>query len=199
MKLNKSLLLAFGLLILAASLYRAWPDRPYGFTPQIAMAIFAGAIIKNRKWALILPLLSMFISDLFYQVLYMNGMTEISGFYDGQILNYILIGGLTFFGFLMKKISFLRITAFSMSGSILFFLASNLVVWMGGGGYARPKTFEGLMMCYADGLAFFRDYGMINNFYGNIFIGDLFFCGILFGAYALFSRKSFELSEVKAH
>ena len=69
MKLNKSVLLSFGLLILAASLYRAWPDRPYGFAPQMAMALFGGAVIKDKKLAFLLPLLSMLISDLFYQVL----------------------------------------------------------------------------------------------------------------------------------
>ena len=63
MKLNKSVLIAFGLLILSASLYRAWPGRPFGFAPQMAMALFAGAMIKDKRWAFVLPLLSMFLSD----------------------------------------------------------------------------------------------------------------------------------------
>ena len=188
MKLNKSLLLAFGLLVLSASLYRAWPDRPYGFAPQMAMALFGGAVIKDKRWAFILPLLSMLLSDLLYQGLYMNGLTPIKGFYTGQWLNYLLIAGITLFGFLLKKINFLQVTAFSLTGSILFFLASNLAVWLGGGGFNRPKTFDGLMMCYYDGLAFLRDYGAINGFYGNLFIGDLFFCAILFGTYYLVNK-----------
>jgi hypothetical protein len=188
MKLNKSLLLAFGLLVLFASLYRAWPDRPYGFAPQMAMALFGGAVIKDKRWAFILPLLSMLISDILYQALYMNGLTSIKGFYTGQWLNYLLIAGITLFGFLLKKINFLKLTAFSLTGSILFFLASNFVVWLGGGGFSRPKTFDGLMMCYYDGLAFLRDYGLVNGFYGNLFIGDLFFCTLLFGSYYLINR-----------
>jgi hypothetical protein len=188
MKLNKSLLLAFGLLVLFASLYRAWPDRPYGFAPQMAMALFGGAIIKDKRWAFILPLLSMLISDILYQALYMNGLTSIKGFYTGQWLNYLLIAGITLFGFLLKKINFLKVAAFSLTGSILFFLASNFVVWLGGGGFGRPKTFDGLMMCYYDGLAFLRDYGLVNGFYGNLFIGDLFFCTLLFGSYYLINR-----------
>jgi hypothetical protein len=188
MKLNKSVLIAFGLLILSASLYRAWPGRPFGFAPQMAMALFAGSMIKDKRWAFILPLLSMLLSDALYQVLFINGLTEIEGFYTGQWVNYLLIGGLTVFGFLLKKISVLRVTMFSLAGSILFFLASNFMVWFGGGGLGRPKTFDGLMMCYYDGLAFFRDYGLVHGFYGNLFIGDLFFCGILFGAYYLIHR-----------
>jgi hypothetical protein len=188
MRLNKSALLAFGLLVLAASLYRAWPDRPFGFAPQMAMALFAGAAIKDKRWAIILPLLSMLISDVVYQVLYLNGVTTIKGFYKGQGLNYLLIAGITVFGFLMKKINVLRVTLFSLAGSILFFLASNFVVWLGGGGLGRPKTFEGLLLCYYDGLAFLRDYGVIRGFYGNLVIGDLFFSAAIFGSYYLLNK-----------
>jgi uncharacterized membrane protein YhhN len=192
MKLNKSVLLAFGLLVLSASLYRAWPDRPYGFAPQMAMALFGGAVIKDKRWAFVLPLLSMLISDIVYQALYMNGMSSIQGFYQGQTLNYTLIAGLTLFGFLLKRITVLRVTAFSLAGSVVFFLASNFAVWAGGGGFSRPKTFNGLMMCYYDGLAFLRDYGAFKGFYGNLFIGDLFFCSLLFGTYALLAKYALQ-------
>ena len=188
MKLNKSVLVAFGLLILAASLYRAWPDRPYGFAPQMAMALFGGAIIKDKKWAFLLPLLSMLISDVLYQVLYMNGLTTIKGFYEGQWVNYLLIASIACFGMLMKRINMVRVLAFSLSGSVIFFLLSNFAVWAGGGGFGRPKTFDGLILCYYDGLAFLRDYGWIKGFYGNVFIGDLFFTALLFGSFYLIQR-----------
>ena len=188
MKGNKSLLLSFGLLILAASLYRVWPGRPYGFAPQMAMALFGGAVIKDKRLAFLLPLLSMLLSDLLYQVLYVKGITQIQGFYSGQWLNYLLIVGVTAFGFLLKKITALRVAAFSMAGSLIFFLTSNFAVWAGGGGLQRPKTFSGLMQCYYDGLAFLRDYGLIKGFYGNIFLGDLFFCTLLFGSFYLLQR-----------
>lgn len=195
MKLNKSLLLSFGLLILAASLYRAWPDRPYGFAPQMAMALFGGAMIKDKRFAFLLPLLSMLISDVLYQVLYMNGLTEIKGFYGGQWINYILIASVTLFGFLLKRITALRVLGFSMAGSIIFFLLSNFSVWAGGGGFSRPKTVDGLMMCYSDGLAFLRDYGLVKGFYGNLFIGDLFFCTLLFGSFYLMKRTVLQQKE----
>jgi hypothetical protein len=188
MKLNRSLLLAFGLLILCASLYRVWDGRPYGFAPQIAMAIFGGAIIKDKVWAFILPLLSMFISDILYQALYVNGLSTIPGFYEGQWLNYILFGGLTLFGFLMKKINAVNVLGFSIIGSVLFFLTSNFTVWAGGGGFNRPKTFNGLMQCYGDALAFHREYGLIKGFAGNFILGDLFFCVLLFGLFHIAQR-----------
>jgi hypothetical protein len=188
MKLNKSVLLTFFLLIISASVYRVWEGRPFGFAPQIAMAIFGGAVIKDKRWAFVLPLLSMFISDALYQVFYMNGFTVIKGFYQGQWINYLLFAGLTVFGFLLKKKNALNILGFSVGGSLLFFLASNFTVWLGGGGFGRPKTFSGLMQCYNDALAFHREYGLIQGFAPNFILGDLFFCSLLFGAFYLAER-----------
>ena len=68
MKQNKPVIWSLLLLVLVASLYRIIPGRQPGFAPQWAMALFAGAIIKDRKWALIIPVLSLLISDSFYSV-----------------------------------------------------------------------------------------------------------------------------------
>lgn len=152
MKLNKSLLLAFGLLILASSLYRVWPERPFGFAPQWAMAIFAGAVIRDRKWAFLLPLLSMFISDTIYQVLYQNGATQIWGFYEGQVSNYLLFCSLAVFGMMIRKTSVVKILAASLAAPSAFFLVSNFLVWISGAGYQRPT----LLMAYADGIPFYQ-------------------------------------------
>jgi hypothetical protein len=175
MKLNRSVLLAFGLLILAASLYRVWDGRPLGFAPQIAMAIFAGAIIKNKKLAFILPLLSMFISDAIYQVLYINGYTTIQGFYEGQWQNYLLFGLLTAIGFLIKKINVLNVLVASIAAPTIYFILSNFIVWagwQGTRGLGRPKTFEGLMMSYTDALPFYP-----NSIYATLIFSAIFFSG----------------------
>lgn len=188
MKNTRSVLLVAGLLILVSALYRVWDDRPFGFAPQIAMAIFGGAMIRNKKLAFVLPLLSMLCSDALYQLLYINGLSEIKGFYGGQWINYLLFAGLTVFGFGMRQVNVRNVAGFSISGSLLFFLASNFTVWLGGGGYHHPKTFNGLMLTYADGLAFYRDYGLFQGFYGNLLLGDLFFCGLLFGGFVLLQK-----------
>lgn len=190
MKVSKSIVVAFVLLLLASSLYRVIPGMPYGMAPQIAMAIFGGAVFGRHRWALLLPILSLFLSDLLFHVLYLNGQAPVPGFYPGQFSNYVLFALLTLFGSLMKKRNPLNITLFTISGSILYFLASNFLVWQAGAGYARPKTFDGLMMCYADGLAFYREYGVIKGFAGNFIIGDLFWVAVLFGAYYLVTRPS---------
>jgi hypothetical protein len=188
MKFSKATTLAFILLVLVASLYRVWDGRPFGFAPQMAMALFAGAVIRDKKWAILLPLLSMLLSDVLYQVLYLNGLSPIKGFYSGMWSNYLLIAGVTCFGFLMKRITVLNVLAFSLSGSMLYFILSNFTVWIGGGGFGRPLTFNGMLQCYADALAFYRDYGLIKGFAGNFFIGDVFFTAVLFGGYFLLRR-----------
>jgi len=183
MKLNKSDLLAFVLLILACSLYRVWPDRPFGFAPQWAMAIFGGAVIRDKRWAFLLPLISMFISDTLYQLLYQNGSTQIWGFYEGQVSNYILFASLTIFGFMIRKISWVKIIAASLAAPSAFFLLSNLVVWIGGGGYQRPQTFSGLMQCYGDGVPFYQ----------MSLIATPIFSLVMFGAYFLLKQGSLSL------
>jgi len=185
--MNKNILISFLLLVVVAAVYRVIPGRPVNFAPQIAMALFAGAVIKDRLWAIALPILSMVLSDLLYQVLYINGFTDIPGFYVGQWQNYILFAGITFIGFMIKKIKVLNVLLASLAAPTAFFIVSNFVVWsgwQGTRGLNRPKTFEGLMMCYADALPFY-----LNSVYACIF-----FSAVLFGTYVLIRRKGTNLS-----
>ena len=87
MKNKKSILLTFLVLIVVAALYRVIPGRPFGFAPQIAMALFAGAVIKDRKSAFALPLFSMILSDVIYELLFISGLSTLQGFYEGQFTN----------------------------------------------------------------------------------------------------------------
>ena len=98
MKLNKQIIVAILIMIATSALYRVLPGRPYGFAPQIAIALFGGSLFASKKqFAFILPILSMFISDVLYQVLYHFHLSPIQGFYEGQLLNYILIAATAFF------------------------------------------------------------------------------------------------------
>jgi hypothetical protein len=174
---NKSLIITLIMLIIVAAVYRVIPGRPMGFAPHLSMALFAGAVIKDKKWAFALPIFSMFISDLLYHTLFSLGLTDMRGFYEGQITNYILFAAMTAIGFLMKRITVMNVIAYSLLVSIAFFLLSNFFVWQAGSGYARPKTLAGLMQCYTDGIPFFE----------NSIMATLVFSGVLFGAYSLFS------------
>src|SRR6476620_4117972 len=156
MKQSKSLIVPFILLIVIASVYRVWEGRPWGFVPQLAMALFGGAVIKDKKFAFILPLLSMLLSDVLYELLFRNGLSSIPGFYSGQFTNYVLFAGITFIGFWMRNLNIGRIAAGTFIAPTIYFLLSNFEVWIGGGGLQRPKTFNGLLQCYADGWPFYK-------------------------------------------
>ena len=185
MKINRQLIFSFILLVVIASLYRIMPNRPYGFAPQIAMAIFGGAIIKDKKFAFLLPILAMFVSDLLYQLLYINGVGKIYGFYDGQVLNYILFAGLTVFGFFIKNFNVKRIAIASFAAPTAYFLVSNFLVWASSSplaGLGRPKTFSGLMMCYGDGLPF----------YPWSLAATFIFSAVFFGSYYVVKKEADE-------
>lgn len=181
MKLNKSIIWSLVLLTIVAALYRIIPGRPYGFAPQFAMALFAGAVIKDKKWALIIPVLSMFISDLLYQVLYINHLTPIAGFYEGQWINYLLFASVTVIGFLIKKLTVKNIFVGSLAAPTYFFLVSNFLTWAGVGEFVTyPKTFGGLIACYTAGLPFYK----------MSLIATIVFSAIIFGSYYLINKKA---------
>jgi hypothetical protein len=183
--MKKNWFLLFGLLILSAALYRLFPNRPYGFAPQLAIALFAGSIVKDKKLAFLVPLFSMLISDAIFEVLYRQGVTLTQGFYSGQFVNYALFMLMTVVGFFVKPQNILSITGGALTAPYIFFLLSNFSVWVSGSGLHRPKTAEGLMQCMADGLPFLK---------GSVY-ASLFFSAVYFGVYYLVMPK---LKEAKA-
>ena len=181
MKLNKSNLLVLFILILACALYRVWDSRPMGFAPQIAMALFAGSISKDKRFAFLFPVLSLFISDLLYQFLYSQGLSTIKGFYSGQWQNYLLIASITIIGFFINKNKIGQIFIGSLAGAVYFFLISNFMVWMGGGwdinNQPYPRSFSGLMLCFSEALPFFKWSVLSTLLFNGVFFGSFYLLG----------------------
>lgn len=181
MKLNKSNLLVLFILILACALYRVWDSRPMGFAPQIAMALFAGSISKDKRFAFLFPVLSLFISDLLYQFLYSQGLSTIKGFYSGQWQNYLLIASITIVGFSINKNKIGQIFIGSLAGAVYFFLISNFMVWIGGGwdinNQPYPRSFSGLILCYAEALPFFKWSVLSTLVFNGLFFGSFYVLG----------------------
>jgi hypothetical protein len=186
MKIDRSVIISFILLVLIASLYRVMPGRPFGFAPQIAMAIFGGSIISDKKYSFLLPLGSLLISDIIYQVLYKYGLTSIQGFYDGQWVNYLLFAGITVIGFFIKKNKVSSIFSGALIGATTYFILSNFIDWAAGGSDINnqpyPKTFAGLETCY----------GAAIPFYEWSLVATVLFSGIFFGVYYLVTRNSLQ-------
>jgi hypothetical protein len=185
MKINKNAIWSFILLVVIAAIYRVIPGRPGGFAPQIAMALFAGSVITDKKTAFLFPLLSMFISDALYELLYRNGLTSIAGFYGGQITNYLLLAGLTTIGFWVKKSNIAHIIGGSLLAATVYFMASNFLLWMNGGlglnNLPYAKNWVGLTACFTAAVPFY-----LNSIYAT-----LIFSTVLFGTHYLLSKYAF--------
>jgi hypothetical protein len=180
MKLNKEIVIALIIMIVTSALYRVLPGRPFGFAPQIAIALFSGSLfVKNKHFAFLLPIVSMFLSDLLYQVLYVNYLTTIQGFYDGQWQNYLLIAATAVFGFGLQTNKVSKFVCNFIAAPTVYFLVSNFMVWASFGGYQRPLTASGLLQTMVDGLPF----------YGYSVAGTFVFGAVMFGGLKLIEPK----------
>ncbi len=185
MKINKDTIWSFILLVVIAGVYRIIPGRPGGFAPQIAMALFAGSVIADKKISFLLPLLSMFVSDGLYEILYLNGVSNIKGFYSGQLTNYLLFAGLTVIGFWVKKNNIAHVIGGSLVAATVYFVASNFLLWVGDGlainNLPYVKNWAGLIECFTVAIPFY-----LKSIYAT-----LTFSVILFGAYYVINKYAF--------
>ena len=138
---------------------------PPNFAPIAAMALFGGAYL-NPRYAIIFPLIAMFLSDIFI------------GFYSPLVMvsvygSFVLVGLLGMW--LKKRKTPTKVIAAAISSSILFFLITNFAVWAAGA-YARDLS--GLVQSYIMGLPFLK----------NTLAGDLFYTASFFGGYELAVR-----------
>jgi hypothetical protein len=179
-------ILLIAALILLAGLGRLVSNelQLWNFSAIGASALFGGVVIKNKRLAYILPLATLFLTDLFFEL-----FTGIDGFYGAQM--FFVYGAfllITLIGTRIRKVNALTILLASIGTGILFFLISNAGVWMVSGMY--PRTLGGLITCYAAAIPFFRN-DLFGNFFLNTIMGSVFYSALLFGAYALIKRYAF--------
>ena len=161
MKLSKQTIIFFFILAGVATLVKvlcAPQINLSGFTAVIAVSLFAGLTIQDKKLAFLFPLLTLFITDVLLQVLHAVNLFPYSGFYSGQMTNYILFVLLTSIGILFKNYKTAGIVASAFIGPTVFFLLSNFVVWKFQAdimGY--NKDISGLWQSYSFGLPFYRN------------------------------------------
>lgn len=166
MKLSKTnSLISYGIIILLAVVARLIPHAP-NFAPIGGLALFSGASFK-KKWALIIPLSAMFISDIFL------GFHSTMPYVYGSFIVIALIGGL------LKNHKWQSLISASLISSVLFFFITNFGVWATGSMY--QKNLIGLTQCFAFGVPFFR----------NTLISDLFYTFSFFYGYRLLSEFIF--------
>jgi len=151
-------------MILMAAVLRIAPH-PWNFTPVGAMALFSGALVRDRRLAFLFPLLALFAGDLF--VGFHKFMPVV---YASYLVNVAI--GLS----LRDRRTAPRVAALTLAGAVQFFIVTNFGVWAILGSF--PRTAAGLLTCYIAGLPFFW----------NTLAGDALYAALLFGGFALAER-----------
>src|SRR5690348_4676715 len=128
--------------IAIAVILRLVPHLP-NFAPIAAMALFGGVYL-NKKYALIVPIAAMIVSDMFLGFNASTPLVYVSFFITGLI-------GL----WLRNHKNLPTIVAATFSSSIIFYLLTNFNFWYATSLY--PKTFLGMMQAYVMAIPFFRN------------------------------------------
>lgn len=148
-------------LLISLGIISRFLPHPANFAPIGAIALF-GALYLPKKYALIIPLFAMFVSDIFI------------GFYSLPIMisvysSFVLIG---LIGLVVRKnVKFTSVLSGTLLGSILFFIITNFAVWAFGTMYIH--NLSGLVQSYVMAVPFFK----------NSLMGDIFYVGVLVGGY----------------
>lgn len=161
-------ILILSMMVLAAALRLA--PHPWNFTPVGAIALFSGAMVRDRRVAFLFPVLVMFTTDLII------GFNKLSPLVYASFLLSVLIGR-----FLNQKRNLPRIGGATFLGALQFFLITNFGVWAFLSSY--PRTPAGLAACYLAGVPLFW----------NTLAGDAVYVTLLFAGFLLAEQLALRL------
>ncbi len=134
------------------------------FTPLLGIAVFVGFMSRRNPLLLAVMLILLVASDFAI------------GFYSGISLVYLGYALAFGAGWLIRRRRVSNLLLSGLLSAILFFLASNLGVWLWSGMYV--KTMAGLVECYAMALPFFP----------NLVVSTVATVAVAFGVFALTER-----------
>lgn len=152
--------------IVMAGMARIAPH-PLNFTPIGALALFAGAHLREKWLAYLAPMLALLLGDL------------VTGPHPLMVPVYACFAVTVTIGILIRnRRRFLPVAVATLASSVLFFVVTNFAVWALGRWY--PTDLAGLASCYLAGIPYFR----------NTLLGDALYTVVLFGGMAL-AEKNF--------
>lgn len=171
--------------LVAIAIFSRLLPHPPNFTALGAASLFAGAVLADRRLAFIVPLLTLWLSDLVLNnVIYSQYYEGFVWAGEGVIWSYLAFALIVLMGRMAQvSRSVSRVVGGSFAAALLFFVLSNFGVWMSGTMY--PMTMEGLLACYTAAIPFF----------GYSVAGNLFFAVALFGAHYWMNQSQMEYAE----
>jgi hypothetical protein len=163
------------LMIIAAAAFRfisyKYPYVLSNFNPVGAIALFGGTYFTDKWKAYLVPLLALFVSDIFLNHFY-SGKWELMD--QSSIMVYVFFIVMVFIGSLIKKANVLNVFAVSLLGVALHWLLTDLPI-----GNLYPHTWAGYLQSLTAAIPFEK----------NMLLGDIVFCAILFGGFELAKSK----------
>jgi hypothetical protein len=187
---SRNKLLIITAIIVFGVIARLLPHFP-NFAPMGALALFAVAFYKRKYLALVIPGLAWWLSDLYLNNMIYNSADGFTLFTADQFFSLFALILIVILGkLLFKKVNAPNVMIGSLSASLIFFVVSNLGVWMQGILY--PKTLQGLVECYSMALPFYR----------GTLVSDLIFTGVFFGAMHMmtsFENKNKAITQTTLH
>lgn len=164
-------------LVMGAGLMRLIPNTN-GFVPVTAATLFAAAYIGRKGWAVLLPIFSVWITDLIlnntiYSELF-NGFTWFTPGFAFQFGAYALISLLGFS--LHQKPGTGKLFGYSVLSSLIFFVITNFGVWTTG---FYTEDAAGLTECFVMGIPFLE----------RSLVADVTFSIILFQGFAFLQKR----------
>ena len=144
------------------------------FTPVGAMALFGGAYFSDKWKAFLVPLLTLFISDIALDYLYFG---KFMLFYSGALPVYIAFALMVLIGTYIKKVNVINVVLGSLGAVLVHWIITDIDPWLQGTMYA--KSFYGYGESLIAAIPFER--GML--------LGNLIYGAILFGGFELAKSK----------
>lgn len=156
-------------------------DRLPNFSMMEGLALFGGAYLLSRAAAYLVPLATMYISDLaINNTISRTFFPDIEGvvwFDTYMIYNAVaMIAIVAFARVALKKITGPRVIGGAVVASTLFFIITNTGAWAGMPIYT--KDLAGLVTAMTAGIPF----------YSNSLLSTVVFSSVLFGSFELYKR-----------
>jgi hypothetical protein len=156
--------------VVLAALTRFIPHEP-NFTAVGSMALFAGALMPKRWMSLLVPMITLLLTDL------------VLGFHNTMWAVYGSFAIITMMGWMLsKRQNTVNIIGASVVAALFFFFTTNAAVWIMDINSPAPffsSDFSGLMACIEMGLPFLK----------NQILSQALFGAVLFGTYYLVKSK----------
>ncbi|QKJ29979.1 hypothetical protein HQ865_09495 [Mucilaginibacter mali] len=143
------------------------------FTPVGAVALFGGAYFNDKWKAYLVPLLTLFLSDIAINYLYTGKLVL---WYGGSIYMYLCFALMVFIGTMIKKVNALNVFLASVASVLIHWLIMDLP-WLYGTLY--PHTIGGYMQSLVAAIPFEK----------NMVLGDAIYGALLFGGFELAKSK----------